>query len=100
VRLLGLLFLGIAFGMLFAPIGVVADVIPFLGRIVRMGTGLVAFALAALVGSATIALAWFWYRPVLALVILIVGAGIFYAASYMGKKREAKDAGGAISEGG
>jgi hypothetical protein len=100
VRLLGLVFLGVAFGMLFAPIGVVADVIPFLGRIVRMGTGLVAFALAALVGSATIALAWFWYRPVLALVILIVGAGIFYAVSYLGKKRETKDAGGTVAEGG
>jgi hypothetical protein len=87
VRLLGLVFLGVAFGMLFAPIGVVADIIPFFGRIVRMGTGLVAFALAALVGSATIALAWFWYRPLLALVILIVGAGIFYVVAYLGKKR-------------
>ena len=100
VRLLGLLFLGVAFGMLFAPIGVVADVIPFLGRVVRMGTGLVAFALTALVGSATIALAWFWYRPLLALTILIVGAGMFYAVSYLGKKREADAAEEAAVEGG
>lgn len=92
VRLLGLVFLGVAFGLLFAPIGVVADVIPLLGRIVRMGTGLVAFALAALVGSATIALAWFWYRPVLALIILVIGAGIFVGASYMGRKRLTGDA--------
>ncbi len=100
VRLLGLVFLGVAFGMLLAPIGVLADVIPFLGRVVRMGTGLVAFALAALVGSATIALAWFWYRPLLALVILIVGASIFYAVSYMGKKRELEGAGEAPAESG
>ncbi|WP_127521561.1 TMEM43 family protein [Mesorhizobium sp. Z1-4] len=100
LRIVGLVFLGVAFGLLLAPIGVVADVIPFLGRIVRMGTGLVAFALAALVGSITIALAWFWYRPVLALVILIVGTGIFYGVSYLGKKREAQGGAEAAAEGG
>ncbi|MBO6537787.1 MAG: TMEM43 family protein [Rhizobiaceae bacterium] len=100
LRIVGLVFLGVAFGLLLAPIGVVADVIPFLGRIVRMGTGLVAFALAALVGSITIAFAWFWYRPVLALIILIVGTGIFYGVSYLGKKREAQGGGEAAAEGG
>ena len=100
VRLLGLVFLWVAFGLLFAPIGVAADVIPFLGRIVRMGTGLVAFALAALVGSATIALAWFWYRPLLALAVLLVGAAIFWGVAHLGKKRGARDAAPAAAEGG
>ena len=99
LRIVGLVLLGAAFSLLLAPIGVVADVIPFLGRIVRMGTGLVAFALAALVGSITIALAWFWYRPLLALVILIVGAGLFYAVSYLGKKREAQAGEAAATQG-
>ncbi|MBO6718864.1 MAG: TMEM43 family protein [Rhizobiaceae bacterium] len=100
LRLLGLVFLAVAFGLLFAPLGVVADVIPFLGRIVRMGTGLVAFALAALVGSATIAIAWFWYRPILALGILLAGVAVFYAVGYLGRKRGAAEPEAAAAEGG
>src|SRR5690606_9471212 len=73
----GFVLLLIAFALLFAPIGVIAAVIPPVARLVRMGTGILGFALAALVGSVTIAVAWFWYRPILALIIILVGVAIF-----------------------
>lgn len=89
LRAVGLVVLMIAFAMLFAPLGVLADVIPFLGRLVRMGTGLVAFALAVLVGSVVIAIAWFWYRPVLSLIIIGIGVAIFLAITFLGRRRAA-----------
>ncbi|TIT06749.1 MAG: hypothetical protein E5W86_29305, partial [Mesorhizobium sp.] len=66
----GLILLTIGFALLLGPIGVIFDVIPFLGSLARLGTGIIAFVLAILVGTTTIAIAWFWYRPVLTAAIL------------------------------
>ena len=87
LRVVGLVALLIAFNLLFAPLGVVGDVVPFVGRIVRMGTGLVAFALAVLTGSIVIAIAWFWYRPLLSLIIIAIGVAIAAAVYFIGRKR-------------
>ncbi len=89
LRLVGLVVLMIAFALVFAPLGVVGDVIPFVGRLVRMGTGLVAFALAVLTGSVVIAIAWFWYRPLLSLIIIGAGIAITAAVLYLGRNRKA-----------
>ena len=89
LRLVGLVVLGIGFALLMAPLGVIGDVIPFVGSIVRMGTGLIAFVLAVLVGTTTIAIAWFYYRPVVSIAILAVGlivaAGIVYYGRWRSK---------------
>lgn len=77
LRAVGILLLAIGFALTMGPVGVIADVIPFLGTLVRMGTGLVAVVLAVLVGSVVIAFAWVWYRPLLALAIL--GGGVLVA---------------------
>jgi hypothetical protein len=84
-----LLLLAIGFGLLLAPLGVLADVIPFIGSIVRMGTGLIAFVLALLVGTATIAFAWFWYRPLLAIGIAVAGLVLAYLLTRFGKRKAA-----------
>lgn len=84
-----LLLLAIGFGLLLAPLGVLADVIPFVGSIVRMGTGLIAFVLALLVGTATIAVAWFWYRPLLAVGIAVAGLALAYVLTRFGKRKAA-----------
>lgn len=85
----GLLLLAIGFALFLSPIGVILDVIPFLGSIARMGTGIVAFFLAILVGTTTIAIAWFWYRPVLAAGILAAGVIAAAAVYYLGRSRKA-----------
>ena len=90
LRLVGLVALFIAFSLVMAPLGVLASVIPFLGNIVRMGTGLVAFALAVLVGAVTIAIAWFFFRPLLSLGIIVVGAAIPFVAPRMARSRQAE----------
>jgi hypothetical protein len=89
LRLVGLVLLVIGFALLMAPLGVLADFLPFLGSIVRMGTGFIAFLLAVLVGTTTIAVAWFFYRPVLAIGIFAAGALIAAGTIYLGRRRRA-----------
>lgn len=78
VRIGGLLLLFLAFALVFAPLSVLADIIPLLGTLVGLGTGLIAFICAITLGSFTIALAWFFYRPLLSLIILVVGGAIAF----------------------
>lgn len=87
LRAVGLLVLTIGFALMLALFGVLADVIPFLGSLVRFGTTILALVLAVLVGAVTIAFAWFWYRPLLALAILGGGAVIAYLLTLAGRKK-------------
>ncbi len=87
LRVGGLIFLIVGFAMLMAPLGVIGDVIPFVGSIVRMGTGLVAGVLGVLVGSVTIAIAWFWYRPLVSILVLALGLGIAWLLTQRAKKK-------------
>lgn len=89
LRAAGLLLLTIGFALFLSPIGVILDVIPFLGSMARMGTGIIAFFLAILVGTTTIAIAWFWYRPVLAVGILAAGVVAAAVVYYLGRSRKA-----------
>ena len=84
----GLLLLTIGFALFLSPIGVILDVIPFLGSMARMGTGVIAFVLAILVGTVTIAIAWFWYRPLLAVAILAAGVIAAVIVYRIGRSRK------------
>jgi hypothetical protein len=87
LRGVGLLLLAIGFGLFMNPLSVLADVIPLLGSIVRFGTGLLAFFFAVVTGTITIAIAWFYYRPLLGIGILVVGALVAMAVIYLGRSR-------------
>jgi len=93
LRIGGLLLLMLGFSMIMGPVGVLADVIPFLGSLARMGTGAIAFVLAVLVGGITIAVAWFWYRPLLSIGIVVAAfAGAFLVSRFGRKAGNAKPA--------
>ncbi len=87
LRAVGLILLAVGFALIMGPIGVVADVVPFLGNLVRMGTGAIAVVLAVLVGGVTIAVAWFWYRPLLAVAIILASFAIAWLVSRLGRSR-------------
>ncbi len=89
LRIVGLAVLWFAFMLFLAPLGVVADVLPFLGSIVRLGTGVLAFVLALLAGVTTIAVAWFWYRPLFAITLVAITLAVAFALSRLGKSRPA-----------
>ena len=74
VRLGGLLIMYIGLSMVLKPLSVLGDVLPILGTVIGWGTGLVAGVVAFVCALVTIAVAWIFYRPVLA-VLLLVAAG-------------------------
>lgn len=71
LRLGGFIVLWIGFSLIFAPLSVLADVLPFLGSLVGFATGLLAFILAAVVALTIIALAWLVFRPLLGVALLV-----------------------------
>jgi hypothetical protein len=74
LRGLGLVVMIAAFGMVLGPLGVLADVVPLFGSIVRMGTGLVAGAAGLILTVVVIASAWIAYRPLIAVGVVAVAA--------------------------
>jgi hypothetical protein len=76
LRLVGFLVMLFGLLMLLRPIRVVADVVPFLGTLVGMGLGLVAFAVAAPLTLLTIAVAWIAQRPVLGIGLILIALAI------------------------
>jgi len=72
IRVGGFFLLSMGFGMVLRPIAVLASILPFLGRIVGAGTTMIAFLLAGILWTLTVAVAWIFYRPLLGIAILVV----------------------------
>jgi hypothetical protein len=72
LRLAGFLLMLIGLNVIFKPLSVLADVLPFLGSLVGAGMGLIAFLLAAMLSLVTVALAWLVYRPLLGGGLLVI----------------------------
>ena len=82
VRLGGFLIMGMGLATIMGPLAVLGDVIPFVGNLVRGASGIVAFALAGVLSLIVIAIAWFTYRPMLSIPLLVgAGALAWWAAS-------------------
>ena len=75
LRLVGFAMMFFGFGAIFKPLDVLADFVPFLGSLVGLGTGLVSFALSLCASLTTIAIAWLWFRPLIAIPLLIAAVG-------------------------
>jgi hypothetical protein len=58
------------------PIVVISDVVPFIGNLMGAGAALVAFIVTAVVAPVVIAVAWLWYRPMVSLIMIALGAGL------------------------
>ena len=84
IGLLVLLFLG--FKALFGVVDVIASILPFLGWITASVTSLISVALTLVVGGTTIAIAWVYFRPVLALLIIAVALAGAAASAYWLRK--------------
>jgi hypothetical protein len=87
----GFLLVLVGFGAVLRPLSVLADVVPMVGNLVGMGTGMVSFALAAATSMATIAIGWVVYRPVVGVALLLAAAGLGYWL--LGKLRRRRGAG-------
>ena len=90
IRAGGCVLLFFGFGLILAPLGVLADVIPILGDVVRAGAGLVGLLCTAVIAPLVIAVGWMWYRPGVAVGILAVGAAVAYGAIRLARQRAAR----------
>ena len=63
-----------------------ADKIPVLGSIVNFSTSLISTVLGLAISLLVIAVAWFRFRPVLSIVLLVIVVGLFvFLKVYKGK---------------
>lgn len=88
LRFVGWLVMFIGLRMVLAPISVAADVLPFLGNIAETGLGIICFIISACVSLLTIAVAWIFYRPILAICLIAAAVGLVVYIK-KGRKKEA-----------
>ena len=86
LRLVGLALMFSGLSMVFKPLSVIADVVPFIGDLVGIGTGIVAFLISLSCALVTVAVAWIFYRPILAIGLLAITGGLIFVFL---KKRKA-----------
>ncbi len=82
------MFLGLT--MMFKPLVVFADVIPFVGSLLGAGIGLFSALVAGALSLVTIGVAWLFYRPLLAIGLLVVAAGAITGLIVLGRKALAR----------
>ncbi len=87
IRAAGTLAILLGFRMMFSIIGVLGDVIPFIGDVFRFATGLASLALTFVLAPLVMSIAWIAYRPVLGLTILMAGLLIAALFLFIGKSR-------------
>ena len=92
LRGLGVVLCIAGFGMIFAPLKVLADVIPLLGNIVGAGTGLVAGLLGSAWSLVIIAIAWIRFRPVLGFCLLGAALTLVILLFIKGRMKKANPA--------
>ena len=78
IRLLGWLIMFIGLNLLINPLVVIFKFLPFLSSIVGFLSRGVMFLISLILSLLTIALAWFAYRPMLSVGLLIVICGLAY----------------------
>lgn len=86
LRLVGVVVMFIGWALLFNPLKVLADVLPFLGSLVGFGTNALAGVLTALMAPVIIGLAWLFYRPLVGIAILAVGIGLAYGITRLRRR--------------
>lgn len=74
LRLIGVIFMMVGFGLVLRPLAVAGSVIPLLGDVIGAGTFLVALVCTMAIAPVVIAFGWLWYRPLIGIGVLVVGA--------------------------
>jgi hypothetical protein len=77
-RAVSLVMMMIGIALILNPLVVLADVFPFIGNIVGFGTGLVAIVGGLMLWIVAVSFAWIFVRPLIAIAMLAVVAGIVF----------------------
>lgn len=79
-----MMFLGLS--MVLKPISVLGDVVPIIGSILGVGTGLIAGLLALALTLITVAIAWIAVRPMLSAVLVVGGIAALFGMKKLRRK--------------
>ena len=74
LRLIGVVLMLVGFSLILRPLAIVGSVIPLLGDVIGAGTFLVALVCTMAIAPIVIAIGWLWYRPLVGIGVLVVGA--------------------------
>lgn len=89
LRAVGTIFMFAGFALILRPLAVLGDVVPIIGSILGAGTGLVALLLTMLVAPLVIAIAWFFFRPLVSFAILAVAVAVIVGLRRLALRRRA-----------
>ena len=87
LRLVGFILMVIGISLILKPLSVLADVVPFIGSIIEMGTVVLALLVAAFFSIITIAVAWIFYRPLLGIGLIVVAVACLSVVFVLKKKK-------------
>lgn len=87
LRGVGLMLCFIGLILILKPLSVVMDILPILGSIANIGTGILSFILGLILILTTISIAWLYYRPILSISLFVVIVPLFIYLYRRGKKR-------------
>jgi len=82
LRLVGFLLVMISIRVMLKPLEVMGDVVPFIGGIIGFGVGIIAFLAAFPISLTTIAIAWLFYRPLLAVSLFAIVVAMIWFIIY------------------
>ena len=90
IRFVGWLLMFIGLNMLINPLVVLFKIVPFASRLVGFLTSGIMFLVSLILSLLTIAIAWFAYRPMLSIGLLVAICGIIYLIKTKYKQAEQK----------
>jgi hypothetical protein len=89
IRAVGAVAMFLGWIMILRPLVIVADIVPLIGSILGAGAALVSGVLTLVLAPAVIALAWFWYRPVVSLAVVAIGLAAAFGLRTLAARRAA-----------
>lgn len=92
LRILGFILISAGLKMIFDILSTLLKVVPFLASIMSWGVGLVCNIIAFAWTLIVVAIAWFFYRPVLSICLLVAVGAVVYFFSIKGKNKVTNEA--------
>lgn len=86
LRLVGFLLMFAGFNLLFGPLDTIVRMIPVIGAVIDFGTTVIAGLLAGALSFITIAIGWIFYRPLIGILLLLLGMGFIGLLVFLGLK--------------
>lgn len=83
LRVVGLAMLVIGLNLIFRPVAVLLDWIPFVGDLAKAGIFFFALAIGLALGFVTIAIAWIAVRPLIGIALLVAAVAVIFGIRYL-----------------